>query len=100
MPDNNSDMSDMGKAPVPGLVPVTIEPERLQLIGVRTAMAERRSLGGGIEILGYVTPDETRLKYINTRVSGWAQNLFVNQTGQYVESGKPLLSLYSQEQQR
>lgn len=96
-PDNSKDMSDMGKAPVNGLVPVTIEPERLQLIGLRTALAEYRNLGGGIELLGYITPDETRIKNINTRVSGWAQDLYVNQTGQYVEAGKPLLSLYSQE---
>jgi membrane fusion protein, copper/silver efflux system len=97
IPDSNFDMSDMGKAPVNGLVPVTIEPERLQLIGLKTAMVERRNIGGGTELLGYITPDESRIKNVTTRVSGWAQNLFVNQTGQYIEAGKPLLSIYSQE---
>jgi membrane fusion protein, copper/silver efflux system len=97
IPDNNSDMSDMGKAPVNGLVPVTIEPERLQLIGLKTGKAEYRSIGGGTELLGYITPDESRIKNVTTRVSGWAQTLFVNQTGQYIEAGKPLLSIYSQE---
>ncbi len=91
------DMSDMGEAPVPGLVPVTIEPERLQLIGVKTAAVTRRSIGGGTGIVGFVTPDETRLRNVNIRVNGWVADLFVNETGQYIEAGEPLLTIYSQE---
>jgi RND family efflux transporter MFP subunit len=90
-------MIDMGEAPVPGLVPITIEPERLQLIGIRTAKVSRQNLGGKINITGFVTPDETRLKNISTRVNGWALNLFVDKTGQFVEAGKPLMALYSQD---
>ncbi len=93
----SKETSSMGEAPVNGLAPVTIEPERLQLIGVKTAMVARRNLGGEINIVGSVTPDETRMKNINARVNGWVQDLYVDKTGQYVEAGKPLLSLYSQE---
>jgi len=89
--------SDLGKAPVPGLVPVTIEPERLQLIGVRTAPVQKRNLGDKIDVVGFVTPDETHMSNINSRVSGWVVNLFVDKTGQYVKAGEPLLSLYSQD---
>jgi Cu(I)/Ag(I) efflux system membrane fusion protein len=92
-----SSTNDMGEAPVPGLVPVTIEPERQQLIGVRTGYVERRSLGASTDIVGTVTPDESRMKNINTRVKGWVVDLYVNKTGQYVEAGAPLLSIYSQE---
>jgi membrane fusion protein, copper/silver efflux system len=82
---------------VPGLTSVTFTTERLQLIGIKTGFVQRQDIGGTIDIAGYVTPDETRLKNINIRVSGWVQNLFVDKTGQYVEAGKPLLSLYSQD---
>jgi len=90
-------MGDMGKAPVPGLVPVTIEPERLQLIGVRTAKVERRSPDGKINIVGFVAPDETRIGNVHFRVTGWVSDLFVDKTGQFVKAGQPLMSIYSQE---
>jgi Cu(I)/Ag(I) efflux system membrane fusion protein len=98
-PENNNqqmaghDMSNMGSSPVPGLVPVTIEPERLQLIGIRTANVEMRSIGGGVTIPGIVTPDEGRIKNLHVRINGWVQKLFANQTGQYIEKGQPLMSI-------
>ncbi|HBC47547.1 MAG TPA: hypothetical protein DCZ43_10910, partial [candidate division Zixibacteria bacterium] len=94
---SNTNDTSMGKAPVPGLVPVTIEPERLQLIGVKTAEVTERNIGGAINIVGSVTSDESRIKNLTTRVNGWVQDLYVDKTGQYVEAGKPLLSIYSQE---
>jgi Cu(I)/Ag(I) efflux system membrane fusion protein len=90
-------MGDMGSAPVPGLVPVTIEPERLQLIGIKTATVMRQSLGGGKRIAGYVTPDESKVANIHVRVSGWISKLYVDQTGQLIKKGEPLFSLYSQD---
>lgn len=82
---------------VPGLVPITLTPERLQLIGLRKAKVQKQPLTGGLRLVGFVTADETKLTNIHTRVSGWIQKLFVNQTGQKVNAGDPLLSLYSQD---
>jgi Cu(I)/Ag(I) efflux system membrane fusion protein len=82
---------------VPGLAAVNIPPERVQLIGVRTARVQRRTLGGQLELVGFVAPDETRLKRVQLRVSGWVQELFVNRTGERVAAGQPLLSIYSPE---
>ncbi|MEP0828102.1 MAG: efflux RND transporter periplasmic adaptor subunit [bacterium] len=82
---------------VPGLVPVTIEPKRLQLIGIKTAKVERTSLGGGLKLVGYLAPDETRLARINVRAGGWVQQLYVNQEGQLVKEGEILLTIYSQD---
>ncbi|HVP07871.1 MAG TPA: efflux RND transporter periplasmic adaptor subunit [Candidatus Acidoferrum sp.] len=90
-------MSGMGSAPVPGLVPITIEPERLQLIGVRTGRVERRTLQNDLQLVGYVTPDETKLANIQVRFNGWVKELYVDQTGQHVERGDRLLSVYSQD---
>lgn len=89
--------SEMGSSPVPGLVPVTIEPRRLQLIDVRTGKVERRSLEGSLNIVGFVTPDEARITSLHLRFSGWVKELHVDQTGQFVRKGERLLSVYSQD---
>lgn len=82
---------------VPGLTSVHITPDRVQLIGVRTAVVERRPMGGQLELVGFVTPDERRLKRIQIRVAGWVQDLYLDRTGETVEVGQPLLSIYSPE---
>lgn len=95
--DRADHTSDMDEAPVPGLVPVVIEPERLQLIGIKTSLVEHRPLDDKRQLVGYVTPDETRMTNLNVRVSGWVQKLNIDQTGQKVAKGQPLLTLYSQD---
>lgn len=87
------DMSSMGT--VPGLVSVTIEPQRLQLTDLRTAKVQRRTLASNLRLAAYVTSDETRTSQIHLRTSGWVRNLFVDQTGQYVKAGQPIMTIYS-----
>jgi Cu(I)/Ag(I) efflux system membrane fusion protein len=82
---------------VPGLTSVHISPERVQTIGVRTAIVERRPVGGGLDLVGFVAPDESRLRRVQIRVAGWVQELFVNRTGETVAAGQPLLTIYSPE---
>lgn len=88
-----------GTAPgdVPGLVPVEITPERIQRIGVRTARVERGDVGGQLDLVGFVTADESRLRRVQLRVSGWVRSLNVSETGARVRAGDPLLTLYSPE---
>ncbi len=82
---------------VPGLTGVDITPERMQLIGVRTARVLRSTLGGRLDLVGFITPDEARLRRVQIRVSGWIRHLDVNETGVRVSAGQPLLSIYSPE---
>ena len=104
-PDTTShaghDMSDMGAmaepAPVQGLVTITLDPKRLQLIGIKTGAIERRSLDGALKLTGYVTPDESKITDVHVRVSGWVKKLYVNETGEQMFSGAPLMTLYSQD---
>jgi len=74
---------------------ITLSSDKIQLIGVRTAVAAYRSLDKQIRTVGKVEVDETRLAFVNTKVSGWVKKLFVNFTGDRVEKGQPLLSIYS-----
>jgi len=82
---------------VAGLSEVHIALDRAQLIGVRTARVEKRAVGGQLELVGFVAPDEARIRRVQIRVAGWVQKLFANRTGQRVSAGDPLLSLYSPE---
>jgi len=82
---------------VPGLQPVQITPERIQLIGVRTAVVTRAPLGAELDLVGFVALDESRIRRVQIRVSGWVQELHVNRVGEPVAAGQPLLSIYSPE---
>jgi RND family efflux transporter MFP subunit len=82
---------------VPGHAPIEVAGEGVRLAGVQTAVAERRSLTRTTRAAGVVMPDETRVRRVQTKISGWVEKLYVNSTGQLVRAGQPLLSLYSPE---
>jgi RND family efflux transporter MFP subunit len=44
-----------------------------------------------------VRADETRVRHVHTKFSGWVEKLYVNATGEVVTRGRPILSIYSQE---
>jgi multidrug efflux pump subunit AcrA (membrane-fusion protein) len=67
------------------------------MIGMRTGRVERRTVDTELRLAGYVTVDETRTASVNVRASGWVEALHVDQTGQPVLRGAPLLTLYSQD---
>ena len=74
---------------------VTIDARRQQLIGVRTVPVTRGSLAQTVRAVGVVRYDETRQSDINLKVEGWIRDLYVDSTGQAVEKGQPLFTLYS-----
>jgi multidrug efflux pump subunit AcrA (membrane-fusion protein) len=82
-------------AGVPGLVPVELSADRVQLMGMRTATATREKLGTSLRAVGFVTPTEDGVVSINTRYSGWVESLRVAQTGQLVQAGDVLLTIFS-----
>ncbi len=87
-----------GAATAPaGYVTVKISPRKQQLIGVRLARAEVGPEVRTIRTVGQVEYDETRLHHVHTKVDGWIGKLYVSYTGQVVEKGEPLFSLYSPE---
>lgn len=74
---------------------VSIAPEMLQNLGVRTAVAERSRLWRGINTVGYVDYDESRVSHIHLRTEGWIEHLVAHSEGERVRKGEKLLSLYS-----
>ena len=84
-------------AGVPGLVPVELSADRIQLMGLRTALAAREALGTSLRAAGFVAPNEAGLMSVNIRYSGWVESQVVAQTGQLVQKGEVLLTVYSPE---
>jgi Cu(I)/Ag(I) efflux system membrane fusion protein len=76
---------------------ITIAPEVVQNLGVRTAVAERSRLWRGIDTVGYVDYDESKLSHIHLRTEGWIENLAVESEGERVSQGQRLFDLYSPE---
>ncbi|MBC7186235.1 MAG: efflux RND transporter periplasmic adaptor subunit [Calditrichaeota bacterium] len=74
-----------------------IPQEKLRAIGVTFGVAERRKLEKRIRLVGRITYDETRLKEVNTKFSGWVESLHVDFVGKVVRAGEPLLAVYSPE---
>jgi multidrug efflux pump subunit AcrA (membrane-fusion protein) len=77
--------------------PLTIGPDRQQLIGVRLGEVERSSGAGAFRTLGRVVPDEARVVRLTAKVDGWVRRIFPDSTGALVQKGQPLVSIYSRD---
>ncbi len=87
---------DPAKA-VPGLVPVTLTPERIQLAGVKTIQAAKGKMEPELRTIGTVSAREQGFAKVQPRFSGWIEELFVAQTGETVKKGQALVGIYSPE---
>ena len=76
---------------------VKIDPTTVQDIGVRTAKIDKRVLKRDIRTVGRVTYDEQKVAYVNTKIGGWIEKLYVDYEGQKVKKGDPLYDIYSPE---
>jgi Cu(I)/Ag(I) efflux system membrane fusion protein len=74
---------------------VTIDARRQQLIGVRTVPVTRESLAQTVRAVGVIRYNETRLADVNLKVEGWIRDLYVDSTGQPIQKGQPLFTMYS-----
>ncbi len=76
---------------------VSISPERVQKLGVKTETAARRELTRTIRAVGRFEADETMMHAVNTKFEGWIERLYVSAIGQPVRRGQPLMEVYSPE---
>ncbi|MGB5456150.1 MAG: efflux RND transporter periplasmic adaptor subunit [Gammaproteobacteria bacterium] len=74
---------------------VSIRPEVVQNLGVRTAQAEMSRLWRGIDTVGYVDYDESKVSHIHLRTEGWIERLTVKSEGERVKKDDFLFDLYS-----
>ena len=79
------------------LAPVQLSAERLQSIGVQFGVVARKPVRDEIRTTGTVALDETRLSYVQTRISGHIERVFADATYQYIRKGQPLFTIHSPE---
>jgi Cu(I)/Ag(I) efflux system membrane fusion protein/cobalt-zinc-cadmium efflux system membrane fusion protein len=79
----------------PALGSVQLSPQRLQEIGVTTAVAEFKNVNDDLKVPGNVDIDEEKLSYVQTRFPGWIQDVYANATYQYIRKGQHLFTIYS-----
>jgi len=84
-----------GAAPVEGLATISIDPQRQQLIGLRTVEASRGPVGSSWKTVGKVAVDETNVHHVNIKVGGFVDTVYVDYVGKAVRRGEPLFSIYS-----
>lgn len=76
---------------------VTIPTARQQLIGVRTSAVAEANMVQSVRAVGRLAYDESTLLDVSTKVRGWIVKLLVSNTGQRVQKGQTLFTLYSPE---
>lgn len=76
---------------------ITIDPVTQQNMGVRFATVSRRDMSRTIRTVGVVGYEEPHQYSINSKIDGWIERLYVNETGSQVKKGQPLLDIYSPE---
>lgn len=76
---------------------VQLSPYRVVLAGINTFKVDYQQLSKEITAVGYVEFNERLVKNVSARVKGRIDTLVVNETGQMVDDGDVLVSLYSPE---
>lgn len=74
---------------------MVIDPTVVQNIGVRVAPVTEGPLTRAVRTVGNVDYDETGVRDINTKLSGWIEKLYVDYEGAPVEAGDRLFEVYS-----
>lgn len=73
----------------------TVPVERQQEIGVTYGTVEKRPFTHTVRVVGTVADDKQRRWDYVARVEGYVSKLFVSSSGELVEKGAPLLTIYS-----
>jgi membrane fusion protein, copper/silver efflux system len=84
-----------GPAGPPGTV--TINPETIQQIGVKTTIARRQALRRDLRTIGRIDYDQELVRDVAPKIGGWVEEQYVNFPGQMVRRGQALGSIYSPE---
>lgn len=84
-------------APPPGTTEITLTLDRVQKIGVRTALAERVTASEPMRVTAIVEAPEKGRAEVHSRAAGFVEAIHVRETGGRVKAGALLASIYSPE---
>ncbi|MCH8812651.1 MAG: efflux RND transporter periplasmic adaptor subunit [Gemmatimonadetes bacterium] len=98
-PASAQDMGAMGDASTDGMDmggrPMRITGRQASLAGVSFAVVREAELDRTVRAVAMVVPDEGRTGIVNSRVGGWIELLYADETGRHVQIGEPLFELYA-----
>lgn len=83
--------------PPRGIAPIQLSLDRIQAIGVRTALAEEGLTSAALRVTAVVQPPEQGAAEVHVRTPGFVETIHVDQTGKQVGAGQALLAVYSPE---
>lgn len=99
---NEPGLSPMGMQLVPkyaddvgGSGQIEIDPVQVQNMGVVSREARTDKIARSIKTLGILDFNADRINWINTKVEGWIEKVYVNYVGQDVTKDQPLFEIYS-----
>lgn len=76
---------------------IKVDPVTEQNMGLRLGSVQTGPLIKTVRTVAYIDYDETTLTSVTTKMDGWVEKLYVDQTGVQVHAGDPLFELYSRE---
>lgn len=74
---------------------ITIAPEVVNNLGVRTSKVVLDRLQPVIRTVGYLQYNQDSIVHIHPRVEGWVEDSYVSTVGAPIQQGQPLYTLYS-----
>ena len=80
-----------------GLAPVTIDPAKRQLLGLKTVEVKPGPFETSIRTVGRLAYDERRVHHVHTRYEAYVEHVTADFTGKYVKKGEILAYVYSPE---
>jgi membrane fusion protein, copper/silver efflux system len=81
----------------PRTVPIQLALDRIQAIGVRTAVAMEKTIEPTLRVTAVVAVTEQGIAEVHVRASGFVEDVSVTQTGVAVRGGQRLAGIYSPE---
>lgn len=97
-PETGNDLEPVyegGESLAPGTL--QINSEKQQMVGITYGTVEYIDAGRTFRANARVAADETRVTHVHSRTEGWAEQVFVDYTGQSVRKGQKLFTMYSPE---
>ncbi|WP_417226164.1 efflux RND transporter periplasmic adaptor subunit [Amphritea sp.] len=74
---------------------ISVSPEVVNNLGVRTAVASRQLMQFEVRTVGYVGYNQDDISLVHPRVEGWVEKVYIKAEGDPVIQGQPLYDLYS-----
>jgi len=74
---------------------ITLSPDQERVLGVTFITVRRMPLARSIRTVGQVTVEEPRVVDVTPKIDGFVEELYAETTGESVQQGEPLLTLYS-----